>query len=218
VRYSVIRQKLRAVKRAFKRNGPRRNLFSAGALLLLLVVLVGMMQYKAPIPQTAYSPLLDMIATAESRGNYNAHFGNAANQTVRFTDMTIADVLQWQNDFVQAGNPSSAVGRYQFIQPTLQGLVSELQLNPNDRFDETTQNKLAIALLERRGSIDFIDGKVSETDFAHNLSKEWAALPKVIGNAPEASYYDGDGLNKSLVDSKTSLAAVEQFKQLATNN
>jgi len=158
-----------------------------------------------------------MIATAESRGNYNAHFGNAANQTVRFTDMTIADVLKWQKDFVQAGNPSSAVGRYQFIEPTLNGLVSELQLNPSTRFDETTQNKLAIALLERRGSIDFIDGKVSETDFAHNLSKEWAALPKVIGDAPEASYYDGDGLNKSLVDSKTSLAAVEQFRKLATD-
>jgi conjugal transfer mating pair stabilization protein TraG len=209
---------MRSFKKALKRNGPRRNLISVGALLLLLVVLVGMMQYKTPIPQTAYSPLLDMIATAESRGNYNAHFGNADNQTVRFTDMTINDVLQWQKEFVQAGNPSSAVGRYQFIEPTLKGLVSELQLNPNTRFDETTQNKLAIALLERRGSIDFVDGKVSEADFAHNLSKEWAALPKVIGDAPEASYYDGDGFNKSLVDSKTSLAAVEQFRQLAARD
>ena len=212
---SFFKQRLRKLKRFFRRSNLSRNILSFGALAVLLLLLIGMVYSKTTIPATAYAPLLEVIAQAESKGNYNAYFSNASNKDIDFTNMSIAEVLQWQKDFVASGNASNAVGRYQIIQPTLEGLVNELKLNPDEQFDATMQNRLAITLMERRGSVAFIDNKLSTEEFAHNLSKEWAALPRVIGDAPESSYYAGDGLNQSLVDTKTSLNAVESFKQRA---
>ena len=151
------------------------------------------------INPAAYKPLLNTIAKGESRGNYNAYFGNAANNTVTFTNMSIAEVLQWQQSFVQQGNPSSAVGKYQIIRPTLLGLVQQLDLDTNTKFDAVMQDKLAITLLERRGAIDYVNKKLTREQFAANLAKEWAALPKVIGTNPEQSYYADDGINKAQV-------------------
>jgi hypothetical protein len=42
-----------------------------------------------------------------------------------------------------------------------------------------------------------LNGTITLEQFALNLSKEWASLPK---DASNKSYYDGDGLNKALVD------------------
>jgi len=206
---------LRKIKKYFRRPSSQRNVFFAGVIIFAFVVFWSVMHQQNTIAPTAYAPLLEVIAEAESKGNYNAYFSNSANQEIKFTNMTIAEVLNWQQRFVEEGNPSSAVGRYQIIRPTLVGLVSQLKLDTSERFDEALQNKLAIALMERRGSIDFISEELSAENFAHELSKEWAALPKVVGEAPESSFYAGDGLNKSLVTAETSLAAVTQFKELA---
>ena len=207
---------IRKLKKYFRRSSKRRNAFFSAIIGLVIVVFWVAMQPSNTIPPAAYAPLLDVVAEGESRGNYNAHFGNAANQEIKFTDMTIAEVLEWQKQYVEQGNPSSAVGRYQIIRPTLVGLVEQLQLNSNERFDEAMQNRLAITLMERRGSIDFIKAKLPAENFAHELSKEWAALPKVLGDSPENSFYAGDGLNRSLIDSRSSLAAIQKFKQLAS--
>lgn len=139
--------------------------------------------------------LLATIAMAESNGNYNAYYGQAGNVDVRFTSMPVADVLAWQKKFVDKGSPSSAVGRYQFIDSTLQSLVDQLRIDQQEIFNEALQDKLAVALLERRGLHEYVDQKISREEFAHNLSKEWAALPRVKGDSPERSYYAGDGLN-----------------------
>lgn len=152
-----------------------------------------------PVDPKAYSPLLQTIAKGESNGNYNAHFGNTNNTAVHFTSMSIAEVLQWQKEFVRQGSPSNAVGRYQIIEPTLSGLVNRLRINPNETFDEAMQDRLAIALLERRGSKKFVAKELTREQFAANIAKEWAALPAVVGANPEESYYAGDGLNQSHV-------------------
>ena len=162
----------------------------------------------------SYKPLLNLIASVESSGNYNAHFGNARNNSVKFTDMTIAEVQQWQQDFVGKGSPSSAVGRYQIISTTLDGLVNELAIEPSQKFDPPTQDMMAIALLERRGADAYVNKELSSEEFAANLAKEWAALPKVIGDNPEQSYYAGDGLNKSHVEPKKVLDAIEPITPL----
>ena len=41
---------------------------------------------------------------------------------------------------------------------------------------------------------------------------EWAAFPKVIGPNPDTSYYDGDGLNSSLVSVEQVLKAIAPIK------
>jgi len=206
---------LRKFKKNLRRTFTRRNAMLVGIFILALVVLWAIMHPRNAIAPEAYNPLLEVIAKGESQGNYNAYFGNVANKEIDFTSMTIADVLAWQERFVAEGKASSAVGRYQIIRPTLLGLVKELRLTTQEKFDKPLQDKLAISLMERRGAVNFVKNKLSAEEFAHQLSKEWAALPKVLGDMPESSYYAGDGLNRSLIDSKTSLGAVMEFKQRA---
>lgn len=158
--------------------------------------------------------LLNTIAKVESKYNYNAYFGNSNNTEVQFTSMTVREVLAWQKQFVEQGNPSSAVGRYQFINSTLQGLVRELRINENMKFDEALQNRLAARLLERRGIREYVDNKITREEFAHRLSKEWAALPKAIGENPEQSYYAADGLNKAQVSVDEVYASIATVRKL----
>src|SRR5688500_6817427 len=153
----------------------------------------------ARIDPAAYSSLLTTIAKGESNGNYNAYFGNAANTAIHFTEMSVDEVLQWQEEYVRQGSPSSAVGKYQIVRPTLTGLVSELGIDPKARFDEAMQDRMAIALLERRGALAYVEKELTREQFAANLAKEWAALPKVTGMSPEESYYAHDGLNESRI-------------------
>jgi hypothetical protein len=104
--------------------------------------------------------LLTTIAKVESKNNYNAYFGNAGNTSILFTSMTVGEVLAWQKQFVEQGNPSSAVGRYQFIDSTLRGLVSQLNIDQNEKFDPALQDRLAVALLERRGIHDYVNDRI----------------------------------------------------------
>lgn len=210
------RRRLSKIKRHIRRLYTKESGFVALSVVALIgITIYGVLQTRTMINPTAYTPLLTLIAEGESRGNYNAHFGNASNQAVRFTDMTISEVLEWQRQFVEDGYPSNAVGRYQIIRPTLVGLVEELKLNTSEQFSPALQDRLAISLIERRGSVSFIKRELSTEEFAHNLSKEWAALPQIIGERPADSYYAGDGLNIALVEKKSVLQAIDTFKTLA---
>jgi muramidase (phage lysozyme) len=192
-----------------------RKLVPAAGLLMIIAVLAGIgiayRQVVAPsIDPSAYTPLLNTIAQGESKGNYNAHFGNSTNTTIRFTDMTVSEVLQWQDAYVAQGHASSAVGKYQIINSTLRGLVQQMGIDQNAVFNEQLQDSMAIRLLERRGANDYVQNKLTREEFAANLAKEWAALPKIVGDNPEQSYYASDGINK------VQISIEEIFQALAT--
>lgn len=210
---NTVRKALKQLKRRLQRADPRIYIVT-----FLAVVVLGAILYSSTMPKyidpSAYRPLLNTIAKGESNGNYNAYFGKPANNTVKLTEMTIAEVLKWQAEYVRSGNPSSAAGRYQIIQPTLEGLVKEHAIDPSELFNEALQDKLAIKLTERRGARDFIEKKISADQFAANLAKEWAALPAVTGERPTESFYAGDGLNKSRIPVDTILSAIEEFKRI----
>lgn len=146
-----------------------------------------------------YGPLLQLIARAESNGNYNAYFGNAGNNAIDFTQMTITQVMAWQANYIRQGSPSSAVGRYQIINTTLEGLVRQRGIDTDRKFNHKTQDELAIALLERRGIEAYVNNELSRDEFAANLAKEWASFPKIVGPNPDQSYYHSDGLNRAHV-------------------
>lgn len=164
------------------------------------------------IDSTAYTPLLNTIAKGESGGNYNAYFGNPKNTEIRFTDMTVGEVMRWQAEHVGKGNISSAVGKYQIINTTLSELVAKLGIGHDEKFDEALQDRLAIALLERRGSVEYANKKLSREQFAANIAMEWAALPKAVGSNPQASYYAGDGINKSNIEVDEVLKVLDDFQ------
>lgn len=172
-------------------------------------------EYINPV---AYAPLLETIARGESGGNYNAHFGNPANQSIRFTDMTIADVLEWQTKHVQKGNMSNAVGKYQIIQPTLIDITEAMDVERDEKFDEALQDRIAIALIDRRGAREYANNDLTQEEFAANLAKEWAALPKTTGSNPQESYYASDGINKSNTSVNDVYTALEAFQKSAKQN
>jgi muramidase (phage lysozyme) len=208
------RLKPRFWSRLWRRRRSKKITARGLAFVVLSVVLIGMVyQTMHPaIDPSAYTPLLNTIAKGESNGNYNAYFGNAANKAISFTKMPVGEVLQWQDDYVRQGSASNAVGRYQIIRPTLAGLVQQLGIDPQTRFDERLQNRMAIALLERRGSVAFAEKKISREQFAANLSQEWAALPKTTGPNPTESYYAADGINKSRITIDDLYAALDSLQ------
>ncbi len=212
----MLKKYLAKKRRALKRRLHRSSPLLIGLAALFVVGIFSYAEYmdsqRISVNPESCKPLLDVIAHAESGGNYNAYFGNGRNSKVKFTGMPIADVLKWQKDYVAQGSPSSAVGRYQFLNTTLAGLVNQLGIDPSQKFNEQTQDRLAVALLERRGVREYLAKELTTEQFAANLAKEWAGLPKVIGDNPNASYYAGDGLNKSRVEPQKVLAAIKPIE------
>lgn len=208
-----VRRKLKRYIKKWLKNRSLVLLVAAGVFCLGIITYTYYMQHKRhTVDPMSYTPLLDLIGKAESKNNYNAYFGNPANQSVRFTDMSVADVQKWQQDFIKQGNFSSAVGKYQIIDTTLTELIKKLGINKNGKFDQSMQDTLAIALLERRGSEAFINGDLAKEMFAANLAKEWAGLPRIVGGNPADSYYASDGVNKALVKVDDVLNAIGQLK------
>lgn len=138
-----------------------------------------------------HSSLLDFIGAKESRGNYNITVGGKTEPNL--TNMTIAEVLEYQSGMLKRGHESTAVGKYQIIKATLQDLIKMGYASTSDKFTPEVQDRLAVGLLKRRGLDNYLAGKISKEQFADNLSKEWASLPYRTG----ASYYAGVGSNKS---------------------
>lgn len=195
----LVRKQQRIIKRWLKKHQPLLAVFALVSIVGI-VSYTGYMQNKQlVIDQATYQPLLQLIARAESNGNYNAYFGNAANTTTLFTQMSIAEVMNWQAGYIQQGSASSAVGRYQIMDTTLAGLVQKLGLDTSQKFNEPLQDKLAIALLHKRGVEQYVSKEITQDQFAANLAMEWAALPRITGPNPNDSYYASDGLNKSRV-------------------
>lgn len=138
--------------------------------------------------------LLDFIGNIESRGNYNSLVGGQSKSNPALTDMTVADVLDFQLGMIKSGHESSAVGKYQIIRKTLEGIVDSGAISLNDKFDPETQDKAAMKLLSNRGRDKFKRGEITAAQYMDNLAQEWASLPMSDGR----SYYAGVGSNRAL--------------------
>ena len=146
-------------------------------------------------PQKAVALLLDFIAIKESGGDYDAYIGCAhpgPNDTLVST-LDIFEVYQFQRELVTSGKPSSAVGKYQFIQRTLNGCVQKLMLPLSTIFTPDIQDAFAYILLTGRDYHGWKSGQIIDAQFAHNLSCEWASLPDPYNGGK--SHYDGIGPN-----------------------
>jgi len=139
--------------------------------------------------------ILDTIAQAESGVHgYNAmnQGGNDKTGVVgsghskhiigkNLTEMTVGEVLD--RGKISLGeairNPNSgrvfAAGKYQIIPKTLEGLVRQGVVSRRDKFDEDTQDRLGVALLERMNISKLIDsGQFSEAQ--NRIAKTWAGI------------------------------------------
>lgn len=150
--------------------------------------------------------LLDFIAAREAPKGYDTVYANKMAQMPKpLTTMTLAEVIADGPRRTKAFG-SSACGRYQFMTATLQDLRKTLVLIGTDLFTPDLQDRLAFALLQRRGHDKFMAGKMTRTAFGLAIAQEWASFPVLAAcqGAHRAlkrgqSYYAGDGMNKALV-------------------
>jgi len=175
---------------------------------------IGANAVGAPAPSAAPSAapagsttaLLDLIGRVEASGNYNIL--NGGRTEPKLSEMTLAEILTFQAGMISRGHESTAVGRYQIIKKTLEGLIAQGAANLNEKFSPGTQDKLAIALLNRRGYQRYLQGNMSADQFADRLAMEWASFPVVSGQ----SYYRGVGSNKALVDRGTVISTLRGYE------
>jgi len=149
------------------------------------------------LPALSGSPvqrLRQLIQYAESRRDgYDAvQFGATIKPDKPPTQMTIGEIYDWID--ATLGQPH-AIGRYQFIPPTLRSLVKRQGLSEQHRFSPEVQDLLANALLEDAGWTAVTSGAMNRETFMHNLAKIWAGLPTDTGK----SYYHGHAGNKAAI-------------------
>ena len=162
----------------------------------------------APLPERASAPerspavvgtgntpvdrLLTLIAQAEagSMGYDAVQYGATVKPARLPTQMTLGEIYQWIDD--TPGQPH-AIGRYQFIPPTLRRVASVRGFGPETRFTPGVQDALALVLLEDAGLSRFQRGELNRRRFMHNLARIWAGLPLPNGR----SYYEGYAGNKA---------------------
>lgn len=177
-------------------------------------------EMRSPDPYRSYIDaqmrvLLTMIRQGESAEDYNAVYG-AKRGAYSLINMVFRAAYALGLARVKAGQPSSALGAYQFISKTLVSLQTSLKLTGGETFGVLLQDDLAVALMVRRGLDEYRKGAIGVTQFCNQLAEEWASLPvvsSIVGSkgfflTPGQSYYSGDGLNKALHDTKSFVAAV----------
>jgi conjugal transfer mating pair stabilization protein TraG len=137
-----------------------------------------------------------LIAVPESRGNYNAWYGKAEQDRVDLSGLSVNEVRDLQTDLVQS-NGGSAIGRYQLLDDTLDGLIDRMGLSGNERFTPALQDRMALQLARDAGMEGWIGGRIGDERFARNLSEIWAGLPR---DASNESHYEGIQGNRATVD------------------
>lgn len=136
--------------------------------------------------------LLHLIAEAEAgAAGYDAvQHGARIPPPEAPTAMTLGEIYAWIA--ATPGQPH-AIGRYQFIPPTLRRVARSRGFGPETRFSPEVQDRLAIVLLEEAGLAAFRSGEIGQREFMGRLARIWAGLPLPNGR----SYYEGYAGNRA---------------------
>lgn len=164
---------------------------------------------KVPIKSVtpgALGKILDMIAQYESvKGSYGSVLGGHINDNL--VTMTIDQAIAY-GDYIRKNTPigqrlnSSAIGRYQFVASTLRGLVRNGVVKGTDKFDQRTQDKMALHLANDMPQ-KFLAGKVSTEALIKKVASQWQSWPlspsnNVIGRSSHPALWKWDVVGSTL--------------------
>lgn len=173
-------------------------------LVAASLVALGMAPLTAVADLPSKAAILDFIARYEAPGGYDqVHTAVPETPPRQLTAMTIREVLAWQKR-IRPRAVSTAAGRYQIIHGTLTRLVETYGIDPEQRFDPATQDRLGRLLLDECGY-----GTRQKHAFANCLARTWAALPLVSGPSAGRSAWQGTAGNRALVSQLDFLAFLE---------
>lgn len=123
------------------------------------------------------------------------------------TDMTVGEIMDMQKGSLGSGRQLFAVGKYQLIPKTMQAAVKTAGISRETKFDEATQEKLGMALIQNRPKLHaYLTGKSDNIHAAMvDASKEWASLPHP--DTGSSFYKSGNKSSHSVESVKQSLIA-----------
>lgn len=138
----------------------------------------------------AGSEFRSAIADTEAK-SYDSMFANAESVDGKFLGMeltampmsAIYDLTELNGDFhkrnLELGHDTTAVGKYQFVGNTLRdlrdrGVLEELGITEDTIFNEETQDKIAVYLVQRRVKPEYSLKKARE-----EMGKEWEGFKKL---------------------------------------
>lgn len=149
-----------------------------------------------------YAPLLDEIASGESKGGafgtsgYDAIYSGAKVKPSKpISQMTVGEVKAYQQQLIKAGSKSTAVGRYQFIKNkgNFAKMAAQAGLKDSDIFDNAAQDKLAVHYAGGEEQLDQWIKTGNHKALTNKIAEQWASQKNTRG----VGNYDGDGLNKA---------------------
>lgn len=165
----------------------------------MLIALAGLAASPAPAGEARVvqdRTFLTFIGLLEAPLGYNQVSNHAIGYPGKpLVQMTIDEILAWQEAQIAAGAKSTAIGRYQFIRDTLAMIVSANDISGEALFDRSMQDYLARIMLHR---CDFYHEDRDIHELANCLAGTWAALPVATGPDAGRSRYDHLIGNKAL--------------------
>ena len=159
------------------------------------------------------APELMGLVTTHEAPDFNTIFSGSTIQPDKpITQMTVAEVRNFQDRMVAEGSESSAVGKLQIIRKTLDEVIKKGIISKDDVFNEETQTKAFDYLLKKRGvgkflkvknsSASYADKEQAAIEFQMRLAQEFASIP-IPYDLPDKnlkkgdSYYKGTGTNNA---------------------
>lgn len=170
-----------------------RGIIYATALMGLITSGSGQAETRPDGMRAFDRPFLELIGAIEAPQGYDAVTGFAPFRPERpVTEMTIAEVMRWQERVRAAGSESTAVGRFQFVLDTLRFLTRAYEVPHDAVLDRRTQDYLARVLLHRCG---FYEPEAPVPELGDCLAGTWAALPMLSDPKRGLSRYKGKANN-----------------------
>lgn len=150
--------------------------------------------FRLPAGRDPLVKLQALIQHAESRrAGYDAWHESAAVPPPKAPSrMTLAEIQGW---IAATPGQHHAIGRYQIVPDTLEGLIRRAGLPVETLFDAQVQDALANILILDAGYAEFEAGRITPGRFMDNLARVWAGFPLASG----LSAYDGVAGNKATV-------------------
>lgn len=131
----------------------------------------------------------------------------------KLTELTIQEILD-----LQSADKIMAVGGYQFIPGTFRSAVKATGIDVTRRFDEATQNEMAVDYLlmggKRKTLTAYLKGESDDIDGAANdMCMEWASIPcadgkiyppyNISGNAAKGGIEKHQKIRQMLINIRT---------------
>jgi hypothetical protein len=138
---------------------------------------------------------------------YDQKYGKKYPDFDKLTDLTIDQIMDFQDRSRKLPGQLFAVGRYQIIPDTLEGLVNTTKINVNTKFTPDVQDQLGYTLLMGRKNLrNYLkktveDNKKNLEAAALDVAKIWSSvgIPFDLPGKPKNTSYYAKGGDKASV-------------------